>query len=432
MAGSGLSVAVPNLMIEYRRPESSVVQLLTYSFLFLSIGNLFWVPLAAKFGKRAALLVSMALQAGALVWCATATSFSSLLAARCVQGFAGAAGESIVPELVADVFFLHQRAAMMSIYIILISGGSAFGPLISSLMVQYLPSTWRAFLWLCFALAVANIALICCVCPESNLQRPIQDTPERQTASRRCSSSMHPQRPKGAMRTPCTAPPREILAPIRVDRELNLFRATVMPLRLIVRPAVVWGILLYGALPYLPLLTANATASFTMSTLLQAPPYLFSAVSIGLMQLAALAGFILACYGGGILSDRIHTAINRRRAPGQVRAEDRLVSLLPGMALGPAGCILLGVAFRLVSFGSVFAPNIALAYLTHWHQREATQCLVLVNVVKNLVAFLFLYEAVVWVQGQGYLEVYLVMFALGVVTVAGALPLYLCGRRRVE
>ncbi|RAH79174.1 hypothetical protein BO86DRAFT_402008 [Aspergillus japonicus CBS 114.51] len=80
MAGSGLSVAVPNLMIEYRRPESSVVQLLTYSFLFLSIGNLFWVPLAAKFGKRAALLVSMALQAGALVWCATATSFSITVA----------------------------------------------------------------------------------------------------------------------------------------------------------------------------------------------------------------------------------------------------------------------------------------------------------------------------------------------------------------
>lgn len=56
----------------------------------------------------------MALQAGALVWSVAATSFSSLLAARCVQGFASAAGESIVPEIAADIFFLHQRAAMMS------------------------------------------------------------------------------------------------------------------------------------------------------------------------------------------------------------------------------------------------------------------------------------------------------------------------------
>ncbi|PYH76825.1 hypothetical protein BO82DRAFT_268924, partial [Aspergillus uvarum CBS 121591] len=160
--------------------------------------------------------------------------------------------------------------------------------------------------------------------------------------------------------------PQEILAPIRVDRELNLFRATVTPLRLIVRPAVVWVIFLYGCA-----LSPQITLIFTMSTLLQAPPYLFSAVSIGLMQPAALVGF------------------------------------------------------GLVSFGSVFTPNFALAYLTHQHQREAAQCLVLVNVVKNLVAFLFLYEAVVWVQGRGYLEVYLVMRALGVVTVAGALPLYL-------
>jgi MFS family permease len=82
--------------------------------LFLSIGNIFWVPLAHKLGKRASLLLSITLQAGTLVWCATASSFSSLLAARCLQGFAGAAGESIVPEMAADIFFLHQRAAMMS------------------------------------------------------------------------------------------------------------------------------------------------------------------------------------------------------------------------------------------------------------------------------------------------------------------------------
>jgi antitoxin component of MazEF toxin-antitoxin module len=40
----------------------------------------------------------------------------------------------------------------------------------------------------------------------------------------------------------------------------------------------------------------------------------------------------------------------------------------------------------------------------------------MVNVVKNLESFMFLYEAVVWVQSQGYMQLYLVMFALGVVT----------------
>ncbi|GIJ92141.1 hypothetical protein Asppvi_011117 [Aspergillus pseudoviridinutans] len=437
MAGSGLSVAVPELMQEYHKPESGAVQLLTYNFLFLSIGNIFWVPIAHKFGKRASLLLSMALQAGALVWCVKATSFSSLLAARCVQGFAGAAGESIVPEIAADIFFLHQRAAMMSI-------GSAIGPLINSLMVQYLPSSWRAFLWLCFALAVANIALMLFLCPESNFQRPEWDVtaigPEA-TETKAAQEMFLEDAPQEEVYTVHRPSLADIIMPVRLDRELKFFRAMAAPLRLLTRPAVIWVILLYGCA-----LSPQIILIFTMSSLLEGPPYLFSSVSVGLMQIAALTGFILACFGGGWLSDIINSRIARRRADGQVRAEDRLLSLIPGMAIGPAGCILLAfacqnhlhwaaiaVGFGMVSFGSVYTPNIAITYLAHRHQRDAAQCLVLVNVAKNLVAFLFLYEAVDWVQSQGYLQAYLVMFALGVVTIGAALPLYLFqGKRHVE
>lgn len=183
-----------------------------------------------------------------------------------------------------------------------------------------------------------------------------------------------------------------------------------------------------------------------MSSLLQAPPYLFSSVSVGLMHLAALVGFILACFGGGWLSDLINSRIARRRADGKVRAEDRLLSLIPGMAIGPVGCVVLAfacqnhlhwtaiaVGFGMVSFGTVYSPNIAITYLAHWHQKDAAQCLVLVNVVKNLVAFTFLYKAVEWAESKGYLQLYLVMFALGFVTIGAALPLYLFhGKRRVE
>ncbi|KAH2302742.1 hypothetical protein LV164_008655 [Aspergillus fumigatus] len=408
MAGAGLSVAVPELIQEYHKPESAVVQLLTYNFLFLSIGNIFWVPIAHKFGKRASLLLSMALQAGALVWSVTATSFSSLLAARCVQGFAGAAGESIVPEIAADIFFLHQRAAMMSIYVILISSGSSIGPLVSSLMVQYLPTSWRAFMWLCFALAVADIGLMLFLFPESNFRRPEWDVPAIQlevTETKAAQEMVEHASPEVGH---CNAPaPTDTASGDLGDPPLRIF---------------------------------------TMSSLLQAPPYLFSSVSVGLMHLAALIGFILACFGGGWLSDLINSRIARRRADGKVRAEDRLLSLIPGMAIGPVGCVVLAfacqnhlhwtaiaVGFGMVSFGTVYSPNIAITYLAHWHQKDAAQCLVLVNVVKNLVAFTFLYKAVEWAESKGYLQLYLVMFALGFVTIGAALPLYLFhGKRRVE
>lgn len=66
-----------------------------------------------------------------LIWSAKETAFNGLLAARCLSGFASAAGElieiqlhnqnyanscwqSIVPSIVSDLIFLHERAAMMS------------------------------------------------------------------------------------------------------------------------------------------------------------------------------------------------------------------------------------------------------------------------------------------------------------------------------
>ena len=59
----------------------------------LGIGNMFWVPLASKFGKRASLLVSTLLQFFVMIWLAEAKSFPSLLGARILQGFAAGAGE---------------------------------------------------------------------------------------------------------------------------------------------------------------------------------------------------------------------------------------------------------------------------------------------------------------------------------------------------
>jgi hypothetical protein len=46
------------------------------------------------------------------------------------------------------------------------------------------------------------------------------------------------------------------------------------------------------------------------------------------------------------------------------------------------------------------------------HPDFAAESLVVINVFKNLVAFVFLYTAVDWVQGSGWLEVYMIMFML--------------------
>lgn len=80
-----------------------------------------------------------------------------------------------------------------------------------------------------------------------------------------------------------------------------------------------------------------------MSTLLTPPPYNFSSGDIGLMEIAAMIGFVIACFGGGYISDAI-TLYVVQKSKGVIRPEQRLVSLLPGMFIAPAGCILLAFA----------------------------------------------------------------------------------------
>lgn len=182
-----------------------------------------------------------------------------------------------------------------------------------------------------------------------------------------------------------------------------------------------------------------------MSPLLEAPPYFFHSEYVGLMQVAAIVGFLLACYGGGYLSDVINSIVVRRSGQLVIRAEQRLISLLPGMAIGPAGCILLALAcgqqlhwsaiavgFGMVSFGTVYTPNIAITYIVHLHRTEAAESLVLINVVKNVVAFTFLYVAVDWADKEGYVQMFMIMFMLNVLTLLCALPLYYFGKRHDE
>lgn len=74
-----------------------------------------------------------------------------------------------------------------------------------------------------------------------------------------------------------------------------------------------------------------------------APPYLFSSSGVGLMQISAIIGFIIACFAGGYAADIITAAVIRKQR-GAVYAEQRLVSLIPGCVIAPAGCILIAFA----------------------------------------------------------------------------------------
>ena len=52
-----------------------------------------------------------------MAWSGGASSYKSLLAARIVTGIGAATSESIMPVVISDLMFLHERGTWMGIYL---------------------------------------------------------------------------------------------------------------------------------------------------------------------------------------------------------------------------------------------------------------------------------------------------------------------------
>nr|POE56177.1 protein hol1 [Quercus suber] len=120
----GLSPAFFELSIEYNKTQAEVSALLSWPVLTLGLFNFFWVPIANRFGKRPVFVFTTLLLCMAYLWGALARSFKSLLWSNIVGAFAGSATEALGAALVNDLYFLHQRGNMMSIYVNVIAGGN--------------------------------------------------------------------------------------------------------------------------------------------------------------------------------------------------------------------------------------------------------------------------------------------------------------------
>jgi MFS family permease len=75
--------------------------------------NVFWVPLSNVYGRRPIMLIALLLATLAAMWAGLAKSFDSLLAARLFMGIGGAPADTVAPDVVGEVFFVHQRGRAM-------------------------------------------------------------------------------------------------------------------------------------------------------------------------------------------------------------------------------------------------------------------------------------------------------------------------------
>ncbi|MDR7255114.1 DHA1 family bicyclomycin/chloramphenicol resistance-like MFS transporter [Nocardioides sp. BE266] len=151
----------------------SGVQLTLTAFLIgLAFGQLVMGPVSDRYGRRGPLLASATVCVVAGVVCALAPSLPVLIAARAVQGFAGAGGMVIGRAVIADI--VTGRAAARAFTLMLTVGGIApvLAPLIGGLLAD--PVGWRGLLWTVTGLCVAMLVAVLLVLEETH-------PPERRT-----------------------------------------------------------------------------------------------------------------------------------------------------------------------------------------------------------------------------------------------------------
>lgn len=83
----------------------------------LGYANFIIVPFSNVFGRRPTILICGLLCVLANIWQAKVTSYNSFIGARVISGLGAAANESIMPMVVADVYFLHERGLWMGLYL---------------------------------------------------------------------------------------------------------------------------------------------------------------------------------------------------------------------------------------------------------------------------------------------------------------------------
>jgi MFS family permease len=118
---AGPSVAIVHITTDFFGPPgpdlaghiAQVAYFFTTTALLQGMGNLVWMPLIVKFGRRPSYVASFVLYTATAAWAGAATSYESSLAARVLMGLASGAAECLAPLTISDIFFLHERGRIM-------------------------------------------------------------------------------------------------------------------------------------------------------------------------------------------------------------------------------------------------------------------------------------------------------------------------------
>ncbi|KAL3482218.1 MFS general substrate transporter [Aspergillus californicus] len=416
----------------------------------LGLGSVLLLPFALKFGRRPLYLFSTVVQLGMTIWFAKTQTVVDLMISNILQCFFASLAESIVQMTIADVFFVHQRGRMNTLYVWVWLFTTYLGPLIAGFVAK--GQGWRWVWWWNVIIFGISIFVVAFGYEETKYCPPataVAFNPSG-TEDRRSSKSGTPQfnnetdfqgqadedkQPQSkaadfgsitvigstaAYITSVTINPNikqktywERLAIFTITpssgKNDSFFRHMYQPLFLLATiPAIAYTALVYGILVGL-----GDVMSTTMSTFLPDAPYNFTSDQVGLMHLPRMIGVTIGALITGPLSDWWIIYISRRRG-GIYDPEVRLWCVIPFLPFIPAGALLFGIGLNnhlpwpviavglaLYNIGVTPINSLVITYLTDSYKEIIGDALVGVTLVRNAFSTAFIFALTPWIAKIG-------------------------------
>ncbi|KAJ5832290.1 hypothetical protein N7474_000601 [Penicillium riverlandense] len=402
----------------------------------LALGGLLLIPFALKYGRRPLYLMSTAIQLGMSIWTAEMQTVAGLLLINAISNLVAALAETMVQMTVADVYFVHQRGLMNSIFLLMLTMGVSIAPIAAGYITIF--EGWRWVWWWMAIFFGAGFLAFLFFYEETKFSTTTveNDDTSRVHGSKNASAtdSIHLEEADPEKLNEICGPEQQLTA-ISVDHSLpkksykeKLTLLSVSPisfaqlakhmyeplLMLFFFPAVGYVGLMYG------FMTASITVTITTySAWMTLPPYNFNAAGIGLMGLPAFIGTALAAVICGPLSDYLIIYLSKRNK-GVYEPEMRLWVILMFAPFVPAGLLMFGIGLNngqpwpilavglgLVGFGVTPACSISLTYLTDAYTAIIADSMVGVTFVRNSISTIFVFALTPWISSAGITGFYI-------------------------
>ncbi|KAH8900671.1 MFS general substrate transporter [Thozetella sp. PMI_491] len=328
--------------------SDQVVLLLTVPSLCIGLGNWLILPLSLAFGRRPVFLCAVVALLASTIGAATQDSYEGHLIARIFQGLSTGASESLLPLMLTEVTFLHERGRIFGLYWMSQNIISSLLNLASSYEAAALG--WRSYYYVFVGTIAVGLIFTILGGFETRFSRPAASL-DGQVVITDDFGVTHIVPDDQAQEFLDRMQVEEVVIATERKPYLEKLRPWSEPhakpwsmivmswvymIESVTSPAILWVILLTSIT-----LACSIDMSLTYDQVLQG--YGWQAQDIGLINLGGVVGGILGTAYCTFLGDPFVIWMARRNS-GLHRPEHRLLVLIPLAFLGVAMLLLYGFA----------------------------------------------------------------------------------------